>query len=435
MPFFDRWKRDEGKRRSRLLWLILCVFSLGIEDPAGADPSFLSNEILVVFRAGTSRQAMNQLHSKVGGSETQQFRLGDVRRIRLPDRLSVEDAIALYQKDPNVLYAEPNYIRRPFVTIPNDPGFSGQWHLDKIDAPRAWDIENTSPTILIAMIDSGVDYTHPDLDENIWTNSGDVPGDGLDNDGNGWVDDTLGWNFVGSQVCTLDAMGDCDCPQDDPNIPDIQGNNDPMDDFGHGTHVAGIAAAEGNNGIGMTGVSWRSLIIPLKIIDRNGCGSVVDEIQAIQYAIDMNADIINASFGGEGMSRAERDAIAVAQSAGILFVAAAGNDGVNIDHAPVFPAAYDLPNLISVSASTEGDGLADFSNFGPKRVDLAAPGECVLSTTPVGDFSLKGLAVCSGQPILSGQGVLSGTSMAAPPGDRDGGSPLKSRSISYPVTN
>ena len=322
--------------------------------------------------------------------------------------MSVEEAVSIFLLDPQVLYAEPNYIRRALLT-PDDPDFLQQWNLDTIDIQQAWDQADPRTELVIAMIDSGLDLSHPDLINNLWQNTGDLSANGIDDDQNGYIDDQRGWDFIGGQFCTLTSDDECLCPQDQPGGSDNPGDNVPQDDFGHGSHVSGIVAAEGDNGIGISGILWKARLMPLKIIDRNGCGSAADEIQAIEYAINNGAKIINASFGAPGFSLLEYDAIAAADAAGILFVAAAGNDGASNDIIPIFPASYDLPNVISVGASDQSDRLSQFSNFSRRRVDLTAPGEGIRSTVPSSGCPAA-LNLCS----PSGYQVLSGTSMSAP---------------------
>lgn len=321
----------------------------------------------------------------------------------------MEEAISIFLSYPEVLHAEPNYIRRALVVPPDDPDFLLQWNLDTIDIQQAWDRADPRTDLVIAMIDSGLDLSHPDLINNLWQNPGDLSADGIDDDQNGYIDDLRGWDFIGGQFCILTSDDECLCQQDQPGGSDNPGDNEPQDDFGHGSHVSGIVAAEGNNGIGISGILWKARLMPLKIIDRNGCGSAADEIQAIHYAIKNGAKIINASFGAPGPSQFEHDAIAAANAAGILFVAAAGNDGESNDVMPIFPASYDLPNVISVGASDQDDRLSKFSNFSRSRVDLTAPGEGIRSTVPFSGCPAA-LNLCS----TSGYEVLSGTSMSAP---------------------
>ncbi|MEK6683125.1 MAG: S8 family peptidase, partial [Nitrospirota bacterium] len=364
-------------------------------------PLVVPGEILVKFRSGTPPETIEHFRGRMKTSVKRKPNSLGIQLLSLPPDLSVEEAVAAYQAHPDVLYAEPNYIRRALVQ-PNDADFNNQWGLHNtgqtisttptfsgrpdtdIDAPEAWDLPTGSDRVIIAVIDSGVDYTHPDLSANVLAN---------------------GWNFARKYSC--DAK--CNC-----NSSGLPENNDPMDDSGHGTHVAGIAAAVGNNGLGIAGVLWNAKILPLKILDVNGCGSVGDEVQAIEYAIAEGARIINASFGAPGPSLAEESAIEAANQAGILFVAAAGNDAADNDESPLYPASYDLGNIITVAASDANDRLVSFSNFGKNSVDVAAPGDCILSTTPTGEFFLQGKGSCLSTVITADYAYLSGTSMAAP---------------------
>jgi subtilisin family serine protease len=301
----------------------------------------------------------------------------------------------MFMADPNVEYVEPNYIYE-LDLIPNDPRFDDQWALHNtgqtggtgdadIDAPEAWDIEQGDPAVIVAITDTGVDYNHEDLRDNMWTNPGETPGDGVDNDGNGYVDDIHGYDFGND-------------------------DGDPMDDHNHGTHVAGTIGAVGNNNRGITGVNLQTQLMALKFIKPIKCGnftigtggSNADAAEAIIYATDNNAKIINASWGGTSESATLKDAITFADSGGVLFVAAAGNDGTDNDTEPHYPSNYgapphNLPNVIAVAATDHNDDLADFSNFGDVSVHLGAPGEDVLSTIRDNDYD-----------------EFSGTSMAAP---------------------
>ena len=227
----------------------------------------------------------------------------------------------------------------------------------------------------MAVVDTGVSYKHPDLAGNAWKNPGDPP-NGADDDGNGFSDDIFGADFFGN-------------------------DNDPDDDGGHGTHVAGIIGAQGNNLLGVTGVNWEANIMALKFLDENGEGNTADAANAIDYAVAHGARIVNASWGGPSFSQALYGAIKRAGDRGTLVVAAAGNEGVNADVRPDYPAAFDLPNIVSVAATDRADQLLDFSNYGAKSVDLGAPGDDVYSTVPT-----------LSDP--SGYAAFSGTSMAAP---------------------
>ncbi|MEN9529879.1 MAG: hypothetical protein RI932_1752, partial [Pseudomonadota bacterium] len=218
----------------------------------------------------------------------------------------------------------------------------------------------------------GVDYNHEDLINNIWRNPREIAGDNIDNDGNGFVDDVVGWDFYNR-------------------------DNRPWDDNGHGTHTAGTLGATGGNGVGISGIAPRVSIIPLKFLSRHGTGTTEDAIRSINYAVDAGAHILSNSWGGDEYSQALEEAIVAAGEKNVLFVAAAGNDGTDNDSTPMYPASYDLPNVLSVAASTSDEQLADFSNFGFKSVHLAAPGDVIHSTIPQSRY-----------------GIMSGTSMACP---------------------
>ncbi len=310
-------------------------------------------------------------------------------RVNLQAGIGVQDAVTSLQARAGVLYAQPNYLVHTYVT-PNDPLFGQQYALNNtgqtagqadadIDGPEAWDIYTGSSSVVVAVIDTGMDYNHPDLAANIWTNSGEVAGNGIDDDNNGYVDDIHGYDFA---------------------------NNDsnPIDDHGHGTHVSGTIGAVADNGIGVAGIAWNVKIMAVKFLDAQGSGSLDAAISALNYAVSNGATISNNSWGGGGYYAALNDAIAAAGTQGHIFVAAAGNDGNNNDANPGYPASYDLDNIISVAATDDTDQLAYFSNFGASSVDLGAPGVDILSTVPTsGDL---------GDP--SGYRTLSGTSMATP---------------------
>ncbi len=288
---------------------------------------------------------------------------------------------------------EPNAVLELQV-IPGDSRWTSLWGLHNtgqsgglvdadIDAPEAWEITTGSRDVVIAVIDSGVDYNHPDLVANIWINPREIPGNGIDDDGNGFVDDVRGWNF-------------------------IEENGNPMDTNGHGTHVAGTIGAVGNNGLGVVGVNWSVSILPLRFLGSDGRGSTLDAIQAVNYATMMKRDYgvnivaMNNSWGGGGYSTSLRNAIQAAAAQDILFVAAAGNGdsngvGINNDARPTYPSSYNVWNVIAVAATDRRDQLGSFSNYGATSVHLAAPGVSILSTVP-----------------NNGYATYTGTSMAAP---------------------
>ena len=257
--------------------------------------------------------------------------------------------------------------------LKNDGSNEGQLNAD-INASEAWNYTIGDKSVVVGVIDTGIRYTHQDLADNMWKNPNEIAGDGIDNDNNGYVDDVFGLN-------ALDASGD------------------PFDDNGHGTHCAGTIGAAANNGFDHVGVAWSTQLMALKFLDADGFGSLSGAMECIEYAIANGADIINASYGGGGFSQAMADLIVAVGEAGVLFVAAAGNESNNNDTNPSYPASYSTANVISVAAIDRSDVIAGFSNFGVYAVDLAAPGVDIFSATAESDSSY---------------GFYSGTSMAAP---------------------
>ena len=348
-----------------------------------AEANYVPNQVIVKFDPEMSRVEKESLCERLNAEVVDTTQTGGIQLLKV-DGVDFEEAIMILKNHSQIEYAEPNYIVSvDDIMIPNDPGFDNLYGLNNtgqtggtpdadIDSPEAWEIQTGSSDVVIGVIDSGVDYNHPDLVNNMWTNPGEIRDNGIDDDGNGFVDDFFGYDFIND-------------------------DGDPFDDDSHGTHVAGTIAVEGNNGIGVTGASWDGQIMALKFINADGSGSTFDAIQAIEYATMMGADLTNNSWGGGGSSQALEDAIAAAGEDGQLFIAAAGNDSVDSDLSPAYPASYDLDNIISVAATDDNDQLAEFSNFGATTVDLGAPGVEILSTVPGGDYDF-----------------FNGTSMAAP---------------------
>jgi len=333
--------------------------------------AYKRGELLVKYKAGTRTAASMRYQKNLGITTIKRFKADRGSVVKLPNTMGVDHALDILKTDPDVEWAEPNYLRHAFRT-PDDAFFEDVWGLNStgqavngtqgtddadIDATDAWDTTTGDASIIIAVIDSGVDYNHPDLKDNIWTNGDEEPDNGIDDDNNGYIDDVHGWDFADN-------------------------DNDPMDSNDHGTHVAGTIGARGDNATGISGVCWTVKLMPLKFLDSLGVGLVSDEVEAIQYAIDNGAHIINASFGDPTYSSPELEAIGEAQYAGLLFVTAAGNTGVDIDTNPVYPAAYSLDNIISVTASNQDDELPAWANYGDEGVDIAAPGENIYSTIP-----------------------------------------------------
>jgi subtilisin family serine protease len=262
-------------------------------------------------------------------------------------------------------------------TVPNDPLYSLQWAPPVMQLPNTWDVTAGNNSMIAVVIDTGVNYNHPDLSQNIWTNPLEAPNNGIDDDNNGYVDDIHGINA-------------------------ITNSGNPMDDQGHGTHVAGIIGAKGNNTVGVAGVAWDLRIIAAKFLNSSGTGSTSDAIKAINYATALkragrNIVVTNNSWGGVGYSTALAAAIADASAEGILFVAAAGNSGANNDTSPSYPANYTSSNVISVASISSNLKLSTFSNYGESSVHIAAPGNSIASTGKDNNYV-----------------YLSGTSMAAP---------------------
>ena len=342
-------------------------------QPAGK-PAYLEGEVLVKFNSRVAAAGVGLLAAKLAVDEIHEFRiLSQLRHsayflLRSGSR-STDVLLAEMLANPDVEAASPNY-RRSWQRLPNDPKFSKLWGMKKIGAADAWDKNIGSPDVVLAVLDSGVDYRHEDLAANMWRNPGEIAGNGIDDDANGFVDDVYGYDFA------ADSNGAQD--------------SDPMDIDSHGSHVAGTMAAVGNNGIGVCGINWNARIMALKGFRPDMHIYDSDCIEAIEYAVLMKKDYginlvaINASFGGGGSNPLQKDAIAEAGNQGIAFVCAAGNEGADSDATPFYPAAYDLPNIISVAATDGNDHLADFSNFGAISVDIAAPGTEIFSTVPTG---------------------------------------------------
>jgi subtilisin family serine protease len=340
---------------------------------------------------------LSLLHAQLGTHVRRTYpAIQDLQVIQLPPLADPLTFITLYQRSGLVDYAESDFVLYASRT-PNDPHFGSGflWGLHNtgqsvgradadIDAPEAWDSLTSAANIIVAVIDTGVRYTHEDLAANMWVNPGETGQDFLgfdkrnnllDDDGNGYLNDVHGINA-------------------------ITGTGVPLDDHGHGTHVSGTIGGVGDNNVGVVGVAWRVQMMALKFLDAVGQGFASDAIECIDYARRHGAKIISASWGGYDFnSNGLRDAIASTRDAGMLFVAAAANDASDNDTRPLYPASYDLDSIIAVAATTRRDELASFSNFGATTVDLGAPGEDIFSTWNLTDSAYQ---------------YLSGTSMATP---------------------
>lgn len=373
-------------------------------------------EVLVKFKTGKRSHWLQSKNASVFESDVINVSFGEFSTLKFSNKQSLESVIEKLNQDPSVEYAEPNYIYRAIgndhslesvlepraayreyfsANTPNDPKFGDLWGLVNtgdnepaggrgnsspsgsagadVNALAAWDITKGSKSVKIAVIDTGVDYNHPDLRNNMWVNEAELNGQpGVDDDGNGYVDDIHGYDFANN-------------------------DGDPMDGNGHGTHCSGTIAAEHDNGIGIAGVMAHAQIVAVKFLTDAGSGTTADAIKAVDYATTLNVDLMSNSWGGGGASQALQEAIERARDAGIVFTAAAGNSATNNNSRPHYPSNYDVENVISVAAHNYADTLASFSCYGSETVHVAAPGRNILSTVP-----------------NNGYDVFSGTSMATP---------------------
>jgi subtilisin family serine protease len=358
--------------------------------------------IVKVSQNGKAAMQIQSLDTLLNGS---QFAIASMNafetndsfyKVKLARDADVAGFLEAANHNASVEYAEPNYVMHVLGTkdsedevVPNDADFDKLWGMKNtgqkdaegtvgkvgadIGATKAWKTTTGNKDIVVAVIDTGVDYTHPDLKDNIFVNTKEIAGNGIDDDGNGFVDDVHGWNFAGVST------------------------NDPMDDNEHGTHVSGTIGGKGNDGQGVAGVNWTTSILPVKFLSGAGSGTLEDAVKAIQYATLMHVNVMSNSWGGGGYTQSLFDAINEAKNAGILFVAAAGNDSQNADSTPHYPAGYQIDNVISVAATTNTDSLASFSTYGKRTVHIAAPGHKIYSSVPGGKYD-----------------TFSGTSMATP---------------------
>lgn len=370
-------------------------------QPGSVHTSTASNRVIVKYRTPADASARVRSLAADGLRVRRTLSLTGAKVIDVPQGRTATDVVADLSKDPAVEYAVPDVLRKPLAAAPNDPFFDQQWGLLNlglpldasaqaptplagidVDAPGAWAVARGSSAVTVAVIDQGIAIGHPDLQGAIWTNPGEIAGNGRDDDANGKVDDVHGWDFVRSSGAV----------------------DSPLDDDSHGTHVAGIIGATRDNDEGVVGLAAGVNVMSLKFMSDDG-GYDSDAIDAIAYAKSKGVKVMNASWGaslGEDPGAADpalRDAIS---ECGCVFVAAAGNDGVSSDTGSnrVYPASFGLPNEISVAALDDRGQLATFSNYG-STVDLAAPGDAILSTLPT-------------QSGGYGYGWGGGTSMAAP---------------------
>ncbi|MEN8219915.1 MAG: S8 family serine peptidase [Pseudomonadota bacterium] len=357
------------------LILYLSLFSSAVI----ANDGYAPNELIVKLADGANYSDIIALRENVNATVKKTIPQLNLEVWNIQDELGFVDLI---QANRNIVYAEPNYIQRAIGT-PNDARFNELWGMHNsgqtggkadadIDAVEAWDTFTGSRDVVVAVIDTGVDYNHVDLADNRWVNVGEIAGNGIDDDSNGFIDDVYGYDFA-------------------------YGDSDPMDGHKHGTHCSGTIGGVGDNGIGVAGVNHAVRIMAVKFINDWGSGYTDGAIDAITYAVDNGAHILSNSWGGGGFSQGLEDAISYANDYDVLFVAAAGNDGLNNDVSPHYPSNYEVPNVLAVAATDHRDAKPGWSNYGLTTVDLGAPGVDILSTV-LGDS----------------YDHLSGTSMATP---------------------
>jgi thermitase len=334
----------------------------------------VSGQVIVGFSARTTTQEARSIVERAGGAITRRLDAVDAAAVRPRRGRTTADLRAALRRGRAIRYVEPDFVLRASRS-PDDPLYFREYALapgavGAIAAPQAWDARTSCSKV--ATLDSGVQYSHPDLAGNIWHNPHEIKDNGKDDDHNGYVDDYYG----------VDVR---------------KGSGSGGDDDGHGTHVAGIIGGHGNNGTGVSGTCWSGSIMSVRFMDAKGKGSTSDAVAGLQYAVHQGAKIVNCSFGASSKSSALEDAIQYAKENGVLLVVAAGNDGDSLESHPEYPASYTDGNIVTVAATTATDTLADFSDYGAKSVDLAAPGEGIYSTYPTSSYR-----------------YLDGTSMAAP---------------------
>ncbi len=369
---------------SAMLGAVLLLASVSGQQQAPRGP-YAPDELLVKFNPGSSALQRDSALAGRGARSLRRFRTLGIDLVQIQRGLTIDAALAQFRATPGVLYAQPNYFRRTTQTAPpNDPFWldNSLWGLGKIQVQSAWTSFTAGDgTVIVADIDTGTDYTHPDLEANMWRNPGEVPDNGVDDDGNGYVDDVHG-------------------------IDTANHDSDPMDDQGHGSHTSGTVAAAGNNGIGVVGVNWNAKILSCKFLDSTGYGTDAGAIECFDYIVALrqrgvNIRVSTNSWGsprGSGPPAAAIEAaIDAAGQVGIINIFGAGNDGLNNDFTPFDPASYTLPSIVAVASSGPTDRRSSFSNYGATSVDIAAPGQDILSTYPGGGYEYS-----------------SGTSMATP---------------------
>ncbi|MCX6119138.1 MAG: S8 family serine peptidase [Proteobacteria bacterium] len=361
------------------------ILTAGILTTSVAGSAFGASYIVKVKENRGNFQAFASQKSLAGGSIVDQHENGNIVLVNFDHKSIADEAatLASLYANPDVEYVVENR-KVHALAMPNDPDTSKQWSLAKVKASEAWSKGVGSRSVVVAVIDTGVDYKHPDIAANIWTNSKEIAGNGVDDDKNGYVDDVNGFDFNKNDADPMDEVG--------------------TQNPGHGTHCAGIMGAVGNNGTGISGMSQQLSIMPVRFLGADGSGDLMGAVKSIDYATNNGARVISASWGGP-MSASQvqpiTEAISRANDKGVMFIAAAANDGKNNDVTEMYPANTPLPNVITVAASTTTDTKASFSNFGLAKVHVAAPGVDIWSTIPSNQYrNLSGTSMAT--PLVSG---------------------------------
>lgn len=371
-----------------------CIILASQSMVQASEPESVPGEYLIQLKPSVlgSTKGIHSMLNGLGASLKRVIPGTDILVVKLnKNHKDSKTIISHFLENDSILYAEPNFIYRIDRT-PNDPELDKLWGLINrgqpdskkvagvagvdIGAEKAWDLETGNQDLVVAVIDTGIDYTHKDLQGNIWTNEQELNGKtGVDDDGNGFVDDIYGYDFANK-------------------------DGDPKDDHGHGTHCAGTIGAKGDDNEGVVGVAWNVKLMGVKFLTKDGSGSLDAAVESIKYATKMGAKIMSNSWGGGGYSEILKKAIEEANEKGIVFAAAAGNHAGNNDKKPTYPASYAVPNVISVAALDNRGSLASFSCYGRQSVHVAAPGVNILSTTPNGYNTWSGTSMAT--PHVSG---------------------------------
>lgn len=395
LRFFQPRGNTTMKKNFSKVGAIAATMMLAVTANASFTTQSVPGEFVVKLKPGMMRISAQTLSQQLKGFVTQKISGQNVVVVKKAVFETNDSAIKALNENPMVEIAEPNYIYK-INKAPTDPLYVQTWGLSNvgqadpknqvgvagvdINAERAWEIQTGTREKIIAVIDTGIDWSHPDLAENMWVNEAEQNGKaGVDDDNNGVVDDIYGYNA-------------------------ITGTGNAKDDQGHGSHCAGTIGARANNGIGVAGVNWNVRMMAVKFLDAGGSGSLADAIKAIDYATKMGAHVMSNSWGGGGFSQTLMDAIKRSNEAGAIFIAAAGNEYNNNDSSPTYPSTYQVENVMSVAAIDNRGAKADFSNYGKKTVHLGAPGVNVMSTTGGSYKSFSGTSMAT--PHVAGVAAL-----------------------------